>query len=193
MILWTIQPAELYAQIMKDGYYQFDPDKATKDTAFMFEAKNAYDWLATEMIKRIGKPPHGVSYPVWAWYIYDFKRKKPDLRKAEYGIKGEQMVCLEIDIPDNEVVLSDEEKWHHVLGNWYIYSANCEKDFNEEVRWFDKLTEDKKQEEIISSWQRVFDVEPVNNGFEIQGRFVQATFWKLKAEQIRKVQFFTAR
>ena len=65
--------------------------------------------------------------------------------------------------------------------------------YDKEIAAYNSLPEKKKQEAITASWQRIFDIEPFNNGFEITGRFVQATFWKLKAEQIRKVQFFTAR
>ncbi len=39
-----------------------------------------YEWLISQMIKRIGPPPEGVVYPVWAWYKQNGKRKKTDLR-----------------------------------------------------------------------------------------------------------------
>ena len=193
MILWTIQPAELYAQIIEDGYYHFDECRTTANRAWKFVCSDAYDWFVEEMKNRIGKPPKGVTYPVWAWYIHDSIRKKPDLRQAGLGIKGEQMVCFEIDIPDNEVVLSDEEAWHFVMNDWYISSATDEAAFEKDILWFDSLPDNKKQEVKLISWQRIFDIEPFNNGFTIKGRYVQATFWELKAEQIRKVQFFTAR
>ena len=31
-----------------------------------------------EMKGKIGKPPEGVSYPVWAWYMWEGTRKKTD-------------------------------------------------------------------------------------------------------------------
>ena len=51
----------------------------------------------------------GVTLPVWAWYQWEGVRKKPDLRKERWanGFEGEEFVCLECDIPDEEVVLSD--------------------------------------------------------------------------------------
>ena len=52
MILWTIQPASLYEQILRDGYYRFDENKAGE--AFKEDFQAAYDWLAEEMIKRSG-------------------------------------------------------------------------------------------------------------------------------------------
>ncbi|WP_295076896.1 DUF3841 domain-containing protein [Ruminococcus sp.] len=159
----------------------------------MFEAQKDYNWLANEMKKRIGKPSKDVEYPVWAWYIHDSSRKKPDLRKTGLVRRGKRMVCLEIDIPDNEVVLSDEEAWHFVINDWYLSGATDEAAFDKDISWFESLPDNKKQEVKLISWQRIFDIEPFANGFEIKGRYVQATFWELRAEQIRKVQFFTAR
>lgn len=192
MILWTIQPAELYDQIIREGYYHFD-ESWISDDAWIYCCQDAYDWLVEEMKKRIGDPPVGVKYPVWAWYVHDSKRKKPDLRKMGLSVRGEQSVCLEIDIPDDEVVLSDEELWHFVLGNSYMYTATCQEDLNKEDEWFNSLAEDKKRVAIVKSWQNIFDIEPFDNGFEIKGRYVQATFWELKAEQIRKIWFFKAK
>ncbi len=28
----------------------------------------AYDWMANEMCRRIGEPPKGTKWPIWAWY-----------------------------------------------------------------------------------------------------------------------------
>lgn len=192
MILWTIHPAEIYNQIINNGYYHFD-DKILENKAWRNECPEAYAWLVSEMTKRIGPPPKGITSPVWAWYIHASRRKKPDLRKSEYGRKGESMVCLEIDIPDNAVVLSDEEAWHFVMNNQYLSNATCEETYNMDISQFEELPEYKKHEAIISSWQNIFDIESFDNGFKATGRFVQATFWELKAEQIRKVQYFTAR
>ena len=52
MILCTIKPASLYEQILRDGYYRFDENKAGE--AFKEDFQAAYDWLAEEMIKRSG-------------------------------------------------------------------------------------------------------------------------------------------
>jgi hypothetical protein len=37
-----------------------------------------YDWMVEQMRIRIGNPPPGVRYPVWAWHQWEGKRKKPD-------------------------------------------------------------------------------------------------------------------
>ena len=81
MILWTIQPDEVFDEINRLGVYHCDPVKA--DVQGMFPEQ--YDWLAGQMRKRIGPPPEGVSYPVWAWYQWRKDRRKPDLRAQRWS------------------------------------------------------------------------------------------------------------
>ena len=75
MILWTIQPIEVYELIQRTGVYHCDYEKS--DMEYWQEQ---YNWLVQEMKERVGEPPKGVSYPVWAWYMWEGARKKPDLR-----------------------------------------------------------------------------------------------------------------
>ena len=104
MILWTIQSEDVYRIIEKTGFYHCDFSKS----AFSFSERQ-YRWLTDQMRKRIGEPPEGVSFPVWAWYKWENVRKKPDLRRERWGngFQGERFVSMEIDIPDEEVVLTD--------------------------------------------------------------------------------------
>ncbi|MBQ7478265.1 MAG: DUF3841 domain-containing protein [Selenomonadaceae bacterium] len=89
MLLWTIQPEEAWRILRRDGVYRCNPDKAThlnEDIDF----SSAYDWMAAQMKKHIGKRPEGVTYPIWAWHTYKWNHKKPDLRtnwfRGRYGI-----------------------------------------------------------------------------------------------------------
>ena len=97
MILWTIQPLDIYNLIIEKGVYRCNPELIQ-----MKELTEYYDWLVNQMTDRIGKPPVGVAYPVWAWYIRHWKRGKPDLRKERWnwGPGNEDYTCLEIEIPD---------------------------------------------------------------------------------------------
>ena len=97
MILWTIQPEEVYELIQRTGVYHCDYGKSG-----MNDWQEQYDWLVREMKERIGELPGGVSYPVWAWYMWEGARKKPDLRRERWGNgwKGERFACMEIDISE---------------------------------------------------------------------------------------------
>ena len=74
MILWTIQPLAVYNLLQSTGVYRCDPS-----LAFMRDYPLQYRWLCDQMSKRISPPPGGVIYPVWAWYQWEPKRKRPDL------------------------------------------------------------------------------------------------------------------
>lgn len=102
MRLWTIQTEEAYRQLVQTGVLRADIKHISDDS---FAA--AYSWMVTEMAKRIGSPPEGVWYPVWAWYKMDGKREKPDLRCDGYAPRGTPLVLLTIDIDESDVVLSD--------------------------------------------------------------------------------------
>ena len=111
MILWTMQPLNVYEMIQGTGVYRCDP---ARSSMIGLEFTEQYDWLVEKMTERIGPPPDGVKYPVWAWYKQNGKRSKPDLRSERwgYGPGGEMYTCIEIDIPDDKVLLSDFDVWH---------------------------------------------------------------------------------
>lgn len=194
MILWTIQPLSVWQELNKKGYFICNPKKAENlNESEYYSFKDAYDWLNTQMELRVGKRPNGVQYPVWAWYRRDWKHKKPDLREAAYGKRGEKAVCLEIEIPDNQVLLSDYDYWHFVLNNWFLDNSTSEEEYDKMHDWFDSLPIEKKEKIKLESWNRIFDITPIENDWFSVGRYVQATFWCLKLSQVRKVQFFVCR
>lgn len=73
------------------------------------------------MSRRIGEPPLGVRYPVWAWFQYENERsRRPDLRRSAHGPSGTRAVLIEFDIAEDQVLLSDFDLWHYVLNEWYV-------------------------------------------------------------------------
>lgn len=187
MILWTIQPEEVYQEIMEDGVYHCDFKRSV-----MYDWKEAYDWLVKEMKKRIGPPPANVSYPVWAWYQWRAEKKKPDLRSERwgYGSKGDKYVRLEIDIPDEAVLLHDFDAWTIILNEGLLSETEAEDNLLE--KQYAALDESGKRRMKYKNWQRVFDISPLRNEWIVRGDSIQATFWELRKDQIQKVQFFVA-
>lgn len=191
MKLWTMQPVEVYEELQKKLIFRCDVSKIPEPS---FVEK--YDWLIQYLNKKHTKP-QDVDYPIWAWYRFNGKEKKPDLRHSCYGCRGEKMVCLELEIPDEHVLLSDFDLWHFPLNNWWLYDCFKpdfgEKEWDEAHEEFAKLSKDEQIRRKEKSWERIFDIEPFENDWIVKGKYVQAIFWELKLEYVKKVQYFTAR
>lgn len=104
MRLWTTMPAGVYKEtIEKTGIYQCDPDKCKvlnwdgSDRQFA----NAYDWMSRYMTEKIGPPPEGIKYPVWAWYRLRTRQARPDLRWVEFRGAAKEMVLIELEKEDS--------------------------------------------------------------------------------------------
>lgn len=187
MRLWTMQPIEVYDVLLKDGVFRCDPAKIPEPS---FAA--SYGWLIDKLDKK-DKKPNNVQLPIWAWYRYDGKEKKPDLRHSAFGVHGEKMVCIELEIPENKVLLSDFDAWHYVLNDWWLDGSHCEEDWDKNHAWFQTLSSDEQNKIKVQSWEKIFDIMPYKNEWTSKGYYVQAVFWELKKEYIKKVQHFTAR
>ena len=187
MVLWTIQPLAVYKIIEKRGIYHCD-----FSSSWMRYCREQYAWLAVQMRKRIGNPPHGVQYPIWAWYQWEGIRKKPDLRRERWhnGSAGDKFVCMEIDIPDEEVLLSDFDAWSVVLNNGLLSDTEAQDKRIE--RKYNALSKEKQQIMKEKNWEGVFDLSPLDNEWRTRGDSIQATFWELKRDQIQQVSFFTS-
>lgn len=187
MRLWTIQPASVLDVIEEKGRFRCDPSKSELLTEFNTTYKPAYEWMARQMRRRIGLPPIGVTFPIWAWHTFNGKNKKPNLRRDEFRQYNEPMVCIELEIPDKKVLLSDEPNWHIVLNKMYFADVDNIDDFELEHAWFDGLDKSVQKDIMQKSWEHVFDVSPLKNKWQNRGKYVQATFWELKRDYIISV------
>ncbi len=187
MILWTIQPIEIWNTIQKTGVYHCDPKKSSMPEP---EFVPKYEWLIRQMKECIGSPPEGVEYPVWAWYMQNSKHKKPDLRSERWsnGPGNEEYTCIEFEIPDDQVLLSDFDAWCVILSNGLLTESEAESDRLD--AFCDSLTLGDQKAFKEENWKRVFDITPKHNDWITRGSWVQATVWELRKEMIRDVRFF---
>ena len=187
MILWTMQPLQILNMIQETGVYRCDPAKHSMPEP---EITLKYHWLIGQMEKRIGPPPNGVEYPVWAWHTQDWKHKKPDLRSERwgYGPGNEEYTCIEFEIPDNQVLLSDFDAWSIILVNGLLNETEAESDRMD--AYYDSLSKGEQETFKNENWQGVFDITPLDNDWMTRGRWIQATVWELRKEMIRDVRFF---
>lgn len=192
MKLWTIQPKEIYDYTIRNGAFIAKAEEASMYQDFA----DAYDWYVRKMSEKISKPEN-IKLPIWAWCRWDGKEKKPDLRYARFKNTGDnhEYALISLEVPDDEVLLSDFDNWHFVLNNSYLDESNNEEEYDRTQEWLSSLTVSERAKRTVESWDGILNTElredPTNwrtNGFE-----VQATFWVLKKEYVKDVQFFKGR
>lgn len=177
MRLWTIQSKDAFNKMQKTGLLRADEEHLL----FAGDLKDSYLWMSDQMSKRIGPPPSGVRFPVWAWYQWEGIRKRPDMRHHCRGSnKEEEIVLLTIEVPDDQVLLSDFDYWHLVLNDCeMIYPFDFDKKYSEE---------EKKK-----SWEQIFDYQCTFEREEHNDLSTQATMWEIKKEWVIKVEHFKVR
>lgn len=202
--LWTIQHENAYKKFEETGVLRAD-----ERYLFCGEAlQHAYNWISEQMIARIGPPPVAdIKYPIWAWYQWEGKRKRCDLRCSGYAKRGTPLVQLEIQVPIKDVLLSDFDIWHYVLNYHYIPENDSDDDAfytrhkeannikcnvllkNGDSRLSQMLSE------IRESWPKVFELEKsFERGFYNKDfQSIQATLWQVTMEQVCKVEYFLAK
>lgn len=188
MRLWTIQPKEVYDILKNNGEFICD---ITKSSLFDEYFKRSYDWLITKMDEKNINHPIGVDYPIWAWHTMDWKHEKPNLLEDYYGEKGEELICLELEVPDEDVLLSDFNLWHFVLNDSWIDDSKNEMEYDLMHEQYDKLSPLEREQLKKDSWNKIFDITPITYGDWVSiGRYVQACFWKLKLEYVINMETF---
>ena len=142
--------------------------------------------------------------PLWAWYQWEGEqRRRPDLRSSGHLPRGEQGVRIEFEIDANLVLLSDFELWHYALNYWYLPTSSAEGDtfemkLAEQGSSFYKtkpLPDPVFDKAIRESWERIFNVGWAEEDLAVPRaeKSIQAAFWGLPLESVRRVDEFTAR
>lgn len=209
MILYTSQPLFVYELLLQGRTWTASPfrkgrdeDSATDDIVY----RPAYDWLVQEMrAKGIHPETPSTAYPIWAYHHWNgIAQKKPDLRSSGircFAAKQEQ-VLITVDVPDDQVLISDYDGWHWVLNNWYFGSESECDDFTRRCeakgvnRWSDALRQDEElQREVIRSWSGIFCLQRSADVLEIKllDNQTQAVFWELKPEYVKAAVRFQER
>lgn len=171
MRVWTFQPVSAYQELMSNGVYRCDITKS--DLFEEYDAfRRAYNWMSKQMEQRIGKAEFAKDskervYPVWVWYKWNNKNVRPDLRYTEFRHRETAEYLLELEIPDNEIVLSDFDDWHFVLNGVPLDDGDDGDDIF-----------------MTQSWESIFD-----NMHD----YVQGSIWQIKKEYLVKAKYCQAR
>lgn len=184
MIIWTTQQKEFYDELMQNG---FAFCRQLSDLGKDMEL--AYRWMSDQMRKRIGEPPlPEIQYPVWAWYQYGSgKWRKPPLSEEALSCgdgPSSVEVMMELDVPDNQALLSDFDLWHIPLNySGYLIRhkrsslKKAEKQFG--YRNLEKFPPDV-QKMYFKSWEKIFELRPKHKSSYT--KYIQTTLWWVKKE-----------
>lgn len=183
--LWTIQDEAAFDEFQKTGILRADPEFLIFDGGF----QRSYDWMVQQMCTRIGEAPLGVQYPIWAWYQWEGKRKRRDLRCSGYAQRGAPMVQITFEAERKDFLLSDFDAWHFVLNNHYL--ADSEQDWDT----FYANVGNRNTSQIVASWNKIFDLTRYTPGWDPEPyeRSIQATLWEVHMSQVKAVEHFIAK
>lgn len=167
MQLWMIEDMEFVKAALANEVLYCTWDHSDGDFA------QAYLWMIQQMNAR-GIKCDGP--PMWAWQRWSDESQKPVLVKGDYA-------CIELDVPDELVLLSDYSAWFCVVNGWYRSFSEAEDE--------DVYKHGEPAPEVIhASWPRIFDLNiRTPDGWCVQGVTVQAAFPCLKKEWIKHIEY----
>ncbi|MDO4283059.1 MAG: DUF3841 domain-containing protein [Clostridia bacterium] len=186
--VWSFQPIEVYQITQKLGSFTCNQNKSTYLQKTNF--KLAYDWLVKKMKKLIGNPNPHIQYPIWAWYLVDSENTMPTANHfLFYDPQSDpKVVCLELEISLNQVVLTDFNAWHNVLNHLYYSAIEDDDEWEQEMDWIDMQNFNLRNYLIKRSWEKIFFYFDEN--YLREHTYLQATFWELKRSYIKNVIFY---
>lgn len=141
-----------------------------------------YDYFVKMAAKRVPKPDD-ISYPIWC-----------SVSKGNCLKPIEKEVVYAITVPKDEVIYFDGAKWDLVLNNQYVpldeddakrfekslKKCSADKVYNVFEKKYKGIFDDIR-EEIVSSWERIFEITD-------RSEFVvQANLWQIKEEWIKHI------
>ncbi|WP_339728773.1 DUF3841 domain-containing protein [uncultured Gimesia sp.] len=183
MQLWTIQTEGWLADLMSKK------KKFASYTRVDHDFKPHYKWLSQQMADRIGTNPD--RCPTFAWYKFFEKHRRPDLRWSGHFPRGTPGVRVELEVDQEQVLLSNFSMWHAVLNQDFLAGNKSESHEHEELLKAGKST----HKMMNDSWNRIFDLKFGDWRYwgKRSERAIQACIESVSIEQIRKVDHFIAR
>ena len=142
MRIWTTQSLSLWNQLQEQGVAYANTAKSLGTGDY----KEAYEWMAAQMVKRVGPAPlPEVRFPLWGWQQVGSYKKEYHGSLSVCDGNGEEYVFIAADIPDDQLLLSDFYWWHAVLNHTYADMLKHKNEPDEEAA-------------IIRSWDNIFDL-----------------------------------
>ena len=80
-----------------------------------------------------------------------------------------------------------------MLNKWYLDDSKNEEEWTKILEEYDAKPFDERESLMIKSWDKIFNIDifeiidDEGNTWVSNGKNVQATFWKIKKEYVKKV------
>lgn len=178
--VWTKQHENVLKVLEKDGRYTVKKEyivaKMEEHAGIYLDV---YDWYYRKASALI-PPPADVRYPVWV-----------SLSKEERIGKTDGNVNLELEIPTDQLITMDIDKWGLIVNYMYIPVDDADDDEHrrllktygiDDVDAYMKPFYPNIKGQIIKSWDRLFD-----EGIHLSDMQV-GTLWEVKAEWLVDIE-----
>lgn len=186
MRLWTVQPIDVYNQVMSAGGYSVNLSHADCLASEFEFFREAYAWLYDKAVER-GLVDNGRGM-IWAWYRRGKLHRKPDIRTLrKTSAPGEKLCCMTLEVPDDLVLLMDTDQWACRLNRAACTTAEEDamnlEEIEDRLEAYWALPEEEQRKYAESTWDLVFDTS--------RATWIEAVFFGLDRSMIKAVQFFT--
>lgn len=155
MKYYTIQKLSAWEVAKETGF--LTGNKKYIDESFI----NAYRWIMKQMSNRINN--YNNEFPIWLWL---------DISNIHINAALEdEWVVLEVEVDEEQVLLSDFNAWHFVLNDWH----------------FDEENNNISKEE---SWEYIFDREKLKKlEYDFDKNDLQGTTGKIDCKNIKVLKY----
>ncbi len=176
MRIFTFQTQEVYDTLISQGVVLVDPKKSQ----FLSDPDWAsfippYDWMREQMRQRL--PDYQGGYPWWGL-------AEPTAEELHCWFGYGHM--LELDVPDELVLISHYDAWYCVLNHWNC-ALTTEEDDAFEAKWGARNT-DESRAAVQKTWQRILDYPTLSKTTIWGESYRQACFEKLRLQDLRSVR-----
>lgn len=160
MKCYTVQKLSAWEEAKQKGFLTGNKTYINEEWFLSY-----YLWMMKQMAKRI-KNYHN-EFPIWVWL---------DASNICFSeLLDDEWVLLEIDISEEQILLSNFEAWHFMLNDW---------NFDEENKTICK----------DQSWEYIFDkekMEKLDYGFEKED--LQGTIGEIDCKNIKVLKYIVNR
>lgn len=159
MKFYTIQKFKAWQEAQSKGYLTGNKDYID-DEWFL----NPYTWMMKQMSKRL--PEYKGEYPVWLWLSTD-NISFSELLEDDY-------VLLEVELPQDQVLLSNFDAWHIVLNDSHFDEDNI------------AITKEK-------SWEYIFDKDKLEwLGYDFEKEDLQGVIERINCNDIKVLKYIVS-